>query len=400
MRRSSGEMPVAPNRARWESTWLEFVVHADHDETVRERAVALAREDGSWTRLLDRFERETLVERAAVLLTSLRAGSVPAPVLEDLRARRHVHHATGLVYVETLRTLLAALAEAGVRALAFKGPVLAQLAYGAPTARGYGDLDLLVPPAHRFRAAAVLEAAGYRPAQLVAPRGASRARHHTAVAFEAEDRVDVDLHWAFSTPLVPFDLTRAGLWKRTREITVGGVWCRTLSSADTLLHTCFRGAKDDYVYWTALADMAALLAAEHELDWDLVGALAKRTGARRMLHLALLLAQDVAGASLPEQVERAARADRRAVDLATSAASRLRSGRPVEQDIRGRLTRAVRLRERPGDRFSAVLGAVTRVSEPRTDERWPRWTWPVRRPLRLLRDLRRDDRPPLGGASP
>jgi hypothetical protein len=212
--------------------------------------------------------------------------------------------------------------------------------------------------------------------------------------------VDVDLHWSFSTPLMPFDLARTGAWKRAREIDLGGCGCLTLGPEDTFLHTCFRGAKDDYVYWTALSDLAALLENEHEMDWTLVDRLAERTGSRRMLHLALLLAADVASARLPGGVERRLRADRRAERLARSVARRLRRGVAEGQGIRARLARAVRLRERTGDRVAAVVGAVTRVSEPREDERWPPWTWPVRRPLRILRDLKRDARPPLGGAAP
>lgn len=387
------------SRAMWESAWLELVVHARHDAGVLERANALAAAGGPWTRLLDRFEREALVARAAALLLRLAPGAVPPPVLEDLRTRRHLHHATGLFQIETLRRLVEHLERSGVPVLAFKGPALGLLAHGAADQRGYGDLDVLVSPAHRFRAGQVLEALGYTPSAVVAPQGVAPARFHTSVAFEGPGRVDVDLHWSFSTPLVPFALARTGLWRRAREVDLSGLRCRTLGAEDTFLHTCFRGAKDDYVYWTALSDLAALLEHAQDLDWALVDALAERTGARRMLHVALLLAVDIAGAPVPGPSERRARADAHASALAHATQERLRLGTATSQGIRERLARAVRLRERTGDRVAAVIGAVTRVSEPRADEHWPAWTWPLRRPLRLLRDLKRDARPPLGGAS-
>lgn len=84
---------------------------------------------------------------------------------------------------------LGALAQAGVRGLALKGPRLARRAHGDPALRTSSDLDLLVARADLEPAVAALATVGWAPPPTPGP-----ADLHVALA-GADGLPHVDLHW-------------------------------------------------------------------------------------------------------------------------------------------------------------------------------------------------------------
>ena len=97
-----------------------------------------------------------------------------------------------------------ALSAAGIRSLMLKGPAIADLLYEQRGARSYGDVDLMVAPADRARAAEVLSGLGFR-SQLVGLSDADRdallelgkLAEHAVTWKAALQRVDVDFHSSF-----------------------------------------------------------------------------------------------------------------------------------------------------------------------------------------------------------
>jgi hypothetical protein len=115
-------------------------------------------------------------------------------------ARRAAHR--NLFGIATLVAASRALTEAGIAHLAFKGPVTNQALYGGQARRVYGDLDLLVRPADRTRATAVLGAlAGGSSPPAASPRRppavlGQRAHFHTNLPGSvAAGRLPIELHW-------------------------------------------------------------------------------------------------------------------------------------------------------------------------------------------------------------
>ncbi|MDF1701904.1 MAG: nucleotidyltransferase family protein [Planctomycetota bacterium] len=395
---------TTPDDARgpmsWDTHWLHVVVRGDRGPRTLHEAETLARRGGDWTHLLRRVQHEALVPHLAALLERLPSDCVPTDARAALRARLVAHSARCLLSIQQLISSMKALEAAGIEVLTFKGPVLGQLAFGDPLARAYVDVDLLVGRSDRHRAATILARLGYTPEWPVAPGAASFLRHSCSVALKHDRAGDLDLHWGLSTPLMPFALDRTGLGSRTRVIEVGDYPARTMGCEDTLLHACVHAARDDWIYWRAHADVAALLSRAESLNWPLLQRLARQTGTTRMLRIGLLLAMFRARATLPSAITTWARSDPQAVALAIDYQATLDAGRPALQGTRRRIVRAAGLRERVGDKVLVVAGALARASEPRAAETWAPWTWPIRRPLRLLRDVCGQERPPLGGQTP
>jgi len=90
--------------------------------------------------------------------------------------------------------LTAALAEAGIRSLPLKGPMLAERVHGGLAARVSADIDLLVAETDLIAAVDVLTKLGYRRAPRADPPHLSRPDLHECLR-SAAGLPEVELHW-------------------------------------------------------------------------------------------------------------------------------------------------------------------------------------------------------------
>lgn len=148
--------------------------------------------------------------------------SLPRETTEPLREARMAAAMGYLAQRAALERLDKLFEEAGIAWVAMKGSHVRECAYPDPALRPASDIDLLIAPADRRRAARVLIDAGYtvhaEPANI---------SHEATFSLGF---VDVDLHWHMLRPgRTRVDLTAELLARRQR---VNGVW--GLSDADTV----------------------------------------------------------------------------------------------------------------------------------------------------------------------
>jgi hypothetical protein len=306
----------------------------------------------------------------------LAAGHGALPVSDREEARRWLaaHRATCLWAETAFEALLAALNRAGVASLVLKGPALAARLYGDPSARTYRDLDLLVEPARRRTAARVLGEQGYA-LTWDPPRARVSVLRVAPVTYASGSRGSVvDLHWGLSTPELAWDDAPTPRHVATQRVRVGRVEVATLADEPLLLYLAVHGGKHGFRRLAWLVDFARLLRVGPGIDAVAVGRMAARAGFSRLLHAAVLLADQVAGIPAPAPLLAPARGDRGARRLA-EAFRRRDPPRPL--DLRVPLSRRERLRDGMRD----VVGTVVAALEPRWQEpsKWPGW---VRRPAR------------------
>jgi hypothetical protein len=227
-------------------------------------------------------------------------------------AERHAALAALRLARATAR-LSAVLADAGVDHLVYKGVPLAVQTTGSMTARGWGDIDLLVAPAEIVTAHEALLAAGATfSARSVPAPGSSLWRHAVRVRAEAPyrwDDVDVDLHWRFDTSpqvmAVPFEVLR----NRHEEVAVGGATVLTLGRRDALLVTAVHGTKEHWRELRWVVDAARQVSAVPAAEWDEIRVQAREVGALPGLGVMLAVAARLLppGAGRPSPSHRAQR---------------------------------------------------------------------------------------------
>jgi hypothetical protein len=205
-------------------------------------------------------------------------------------------------------------APAGIGALVVKGPVLAVRAYGDPAVRSYGDLDLLVRRGDIRRSTELLLAAGYRAAVPLAAIEAGKIPGQYLFS-KPDSNLLLELHNDLTLRYFPRRLPLETWFERQVHVRLDSREVPALSLEDELVLICVHGAKHLWERLMWIADVAALVSRQANLDWERAMFSAKGVGARRMLHVGLGLSQALLNLRLPEPVAAMVNSDKAAANL-------------------------------------------------------------------------------------
>jgi Uncharacterised nucleotidyltransferase len=127
-------------------------------------------------------------------------GLVPDYLLTWLQALQQQTAIGNLLWTGQLVALLDAFQAADIPVIPYKGPALAQLLYGDPALRLYGDLDIIVPVAQVAPARHLLVAAGYQQSWPAPTLSARQTAAHLRTKYNyqfrrAAEELAVELHW-------------------------------------------------------------------------------------------------------------------------------------------------------------------------------------------------------------
>lgn len=249
------------------------------------------------------------------------AGAAPAWLALDPACADRVRCALA---VETRRSFLLArvlvsimddFGRRGIRALAWKGPVLSQLLYGRPEARPSDDLDIWIHPDDFARACAALEEQGYvplvrlRPEEGVAHRRAGWDRGFRSPAGDTVVELCVGMAPRYFVPLPDPKVVQAAAIR----VNVEGHEVTTLGGPMLPALLCLHGTKHGWCRLLWLADVAAMCRLLQPAEWEELWRKAHRRGWGRMTALGVRLACQCFG--LPEPDGFAAGAGARALAL-------------------------------------------------------------------------------------
>jgi hypothetical protein len=192
----------------------------------------------------------------------------PAGIIDQLYETRRALALRNLHLVAQLGNVTDAMERRGVRAMAYKGPVLAQHAYGALYARDFVDMDILVAPADAAAAAETLEKHGFHATPSLRASAYRRylSTYRQMPFMRDEDECVIEMHTAFMPAYLPMGAFDEAVFERSRIVSVAGVSLRTPSHEDHLVLLCMHGTKEAWPHLRAVADIAALLVNATELD--------------------------------------------------------------------------------------------------------------------------------------
>ena len=243
-----------------------------------------------------------------------------------------------------------------LRAVPFKGPALAQSAYGDLGLRNYSDLDFLISPADFERAKLALAEIGYRPsAELTAAVEKFWLRTGYERAFDgAAGRNLVELQWALLPRFYAVDLKVKGLLSRAGRAAVGGCDVPCLAPEDSLLVLCLHAAKHLWTRLIWLADIAETLRTQSEnqaIDYARAFSQARTMGIARILGVSFWLVKNALHAELPKPADEMIASDPRVPALGAEFAGRLARGVAYDFESTEYFRLVLKLRERSCDRW-------------------------------------------------
>jgi len=302
---------------------------------------------------------------------------IPQETLASLRGmlRRNVER--NLFFAGELGRILARLAEGGVRALAFKGPVLAWWLYDHPGVRDATDLDLLIDEADLGRACALLADLGYHEER--ADNGASKivnSEGQIALLRKAPHSI-LDLHWELAPHAMGLEWNAREAWRRSAVVSVAGRPVETFGTEDQVLYCALHGGKHGWARLSWLADLSALIEIRPP-DWARLLAQARRQRLTRALLVGLHLAQELLDTPLPGEIGELLDRPNASARMAREARAHLLDGPPGSPLVARELAYEWHLTEGWARRAQFVWRKITEPSSADWQDR--RST----RPLRLM----------------
>lgn len=285
------------------------------------------------------------------------ASALPGPLVADLREIWAANARRNLMLAGELRAIVACLEKIGVQALPWKGPILAQRAYGDLSLRQFFDLDVLIRRPDLPAARGALGELGFQPEKHMTDTQREAYVDHQGELelVRATDGLWLELHTAIVPTYYGAGRSSDDLWQHVVRAQLARVEVWTLDPVDDIEALCVHGSKHrwDRLAWIVdVALMARLLEGE---AWERLMTAARYHGTLRMVAIGLVLAQDECGASLPADVARTLRADRPAVSLARKASRALFDPRPSRFDA---LFFHAQMRERPRDRVRYLFSVA------------------------------------------
>jgi hypothetical protein len=330
-----------------------------------ERVSALLSHRLNWERLLALVDHHRVVPQIYGELLAY-PHLVPAELLDALRSRYRDNARKTLWFRAELVRVVSYLESAGIKALPYKGPALAQILYGAVTQRQFGDLDILILPADVPKAKAALRELGYAPALDLAPQiEATYIETGYEYSFGSTHGQNLlELQWRILPRFYSVNFDVADLFDCAEKINFGERSVRTLRAEDLLLVLSVHAAKHVWAQLSWLCDIAQLVNSQ-QLDWNAIQCEAKRLGIERILSLNLFLAHKFLGSPLLPAIEMRVRKDPSTTILADEILAIIESSTHYNTESLSYFRLMMRLRERWQDRarFLWRLTVTPSVSE-------------------------------------
>jgi hypothetical protein len=341
---------------RQEHELLIQVARGSLDLTRIQRVSKLLECQLDWKYLLASAHQHSVVQLLYHRLNAVCPEAVPAPAMSQLRTRYEENTRQNLLLTGELFKLLSIFQTHGIQAIPFKGPTLAQSAYGDIALRQFNDLDLLVHKRDVPRIKDLLAHLGFQATPKLddAQQGALL-RFDCACNFGNEKNVLFDIHWSIAAPYFSLAFDVDQLWDRLEPISIGNKQLLSLSPEDLLQILCLHGFTHLWERLGWISDVAALIDMRRDLDWPLVMDHANRQGTRRILSLGLKLASDLLEAPIPSDVIRAINTEPVVRELAEHVQQHLFDKEPAASRIFDEPLLHFRMRERKRDRLKSCF---------------------------------------------
>jgi hypothetical protein len=294
---------------------------------VVERVRELAASEADWEYLFLLARRHAVVPLLYVQLEQHAADLVPSDFLRNLKKHHLDNAARNTVLTAELCRLITLLANHGIEAVPYKGPVLALFAYDNLALRRFVDLDVIVRKSDVLQAREILSAEGYTPTKslsLAQQELLLRTQHNMQFSRDNHQLL-IELHWEVAPHLFASTLNAETLWQDLSTIHLNGIEVKTLSPDDLLFSLCVHGSRHLWERLSWICDVAELIS-RRSFNWTTLLQRAAHADNERMFLLGLYLAEKLLDAPLPPEVKQRYNADERLKLLAGNVVKQIFDG--------------------------------------------------------------------------
>lgn len=339
-----------------------------------------------WTPFLDLVESHgvlPIVEQSLRDLEHL----VPSAPRSELQQRFRENVLRTLRLTELLGRVMAALKEANVSSLPYKGPVLAQRLYGDVAMRQFSDLDFFVRATDLELAKSTLRKIGFVPHVNLRPAEEnSLLDTGYELAFDGMgNRNLIEIQWRVLPRFYSIDFRIDDYFATAPGVEVAGRKFQTVSDEDGVLILCVHAAKHAWARLSWICDIAQL-SSMAGIDWARIAERATGLGIKRIIGTTFFLVGEVLDGPVPAEIESLIRRDPEIRILGTEIIQGLRRDFELDPESIAYFRLMLRTRERVRDRVRFVMRLILTPTETEWSLiRLPAWLFPLYRLVRVFR---------------
>ena len=295
--------PILKAVDRAEHELLLCCVRPQIDSQVRDRIRSLVVESLDWEYLFLIARRHSVVALLYYGLQETAADLVPVQHYQRLQKYFQENAARNVVLNAELCRLLALLAENGIEAIPYKGPVLALFAYNNLALRRFVDLDVMVRKEDATKSIDLLLADGYEVSKSVgiSQRKVLLQTQHNLQLHRSNRQMIVELHWEVASQLFVSSVQADDLWSGLVPLEIDRTTVKTLSADDLVFSLSVHALRHVWEKLLWICDLAWIIN-RYDLNWSVLLQRARSTKIERNFLLGLQLCRRLLGIALPEQV--------------------------------------------------------------------------------------------------
>ncbi|BAZ11075.1 hypothetical protein NIES4071_29000 [Calothrix sp. NIES-4071] len=265
------------------------------DDKIAERIKILVKQDIDWQYLVQTAMTHGVMPLLYWNLKNTCPESVPNHALNFIRKVAQHNSGNNLILTQELVNVLRLFQTHQIPALPFKGPLLATSVYGNLSLRYISDLDILVSQENFQKAADLLVAQGYKYCEEANVRWESHLIKDDGIH-------NIDLHCEIVPRHLSCSISENYWWENTEPFSLAGLTVPNLLPEAQFFLICLNGNKECWKSLNRICDVAEVIRAYPQMDWQEILDKADKLRCKRLVALALFLAKDLLQAPVPEAV--------------------------------------------------------------------------------------------------
>ena len=197
------------------------------------------------------------------------------------------------------------LEDNGIEALAFKGPVLSQMAYGDVVSRQYVDLDIFVDASNIYKLKDLLEDTNiYKRYLEITPSQEKKwfKFAHDLGMKNTQNEVHIEFHWTMLSGDHPVRLETIDFLKSIAHMRLNNSSIKTISNDELLIYLCVHGSKHLFERIEWIVDIDKFIRTQN-INWEKIYKFIQEDNSARFILLGLYLSNELCCTQIDKRIK-------------------------------------------------------------------------------------------------
>ena len=297
------------------------------DTKIKDTILSLVNEDLDWQHIFEMASIHRLTPLLYYNLNSVCPDMIPDEILVELKECFQINTWKNLSMTGELIKILELLDNHGINAIPYKGPILADLAYGNLAMREFDDIDILINKSDALILKNLMLNNGYKLDIPIKIKDTLYLNIDSEYRFfNKNNTIRTEINWNFEGIFFSFPFNPGFLFNDLKMYNFNGYKIKIFSPVNHLLILCIHSAKHDWKRLSWICDISEFLKHNKNINWDEVFEKAEKLSIKRLVIINLILANDLFQWEVPDKMLKEIKSDNIAIKLSNEVKCRIFNG--------------------------------------------------------------------------